>query len=117
MSQNGTISYIELGSGEKPSETSKFFAELFDWTFTGMGKPGEGWFKTPTISAGLHANDPAPSITPYFRVDDLQTAIEKIRALGGVADEPGPEEPSFGQFCNCKDPQGIKFGLHKVSNG
>jgi uncharacterized protein len=108
---NGTISYIELGS-ENAGATSKFFAGLFDWPFSAMGDAGDGWFDTPTIKAGLHSGDPDRSIVPYFAVADLHEAIAKVRALGGHADEPGPVEPGFGQFCNCRDPQGIKFGLH-----
>ncbi|EDX82400.1 hypothetical protein S7335_846 [Synechococcus sp. PCC 7335] len=38
-----------------------------------------------------------------------------MKELGGEAESLGPEEPGFGRFCNCKDPQGIRFGLHQLS--
>jgi uncharacterized protein len=114
---NGTISYVELGSGNDASKTSDFFAQLFGWNFTPMGSEGGGWFQTPTILAGLHGNDSAPAITPFFQVADLTAAVAKVRELGGHADDPGPEEAGFGQFSNCRDPQGICFGLHRKPNG
>jgi predicted enzyme related to lactoylglutathione lyase len=36
-----------------------------------------------------------------------------FREAGGEADPPAPEEPGFGRFSNCRDPQGIRFGLHQ----
>ena len=108
---HGTISFIELGSGAESQKSSAFFGQLFGWTFNAMGESG-GWFDTPTIKAGLHANDPQPQIYPFFQVANLLDAIAQVRALGGEAEEPGPVEDGFGQFSNCCDPQGIKFGLH-----
>lgn len=25
------------------------------------------------------------------------------------------EEPGFGRFCSCKDPEGVRFGLHQAA--
>jgi len=63
------------------------------------------------MKAGLHGNDPT-GIFVFFSVPDLEAAIAKVRALGGKACEP-TEEPGFGGFCMCRDPQGIEFGLHR----
>lgn len=104
-------SFLEIGSSD-PARTAAFFATLFGTPFHPMGASG-GWFEGPTLKAGLHGQDPEPQIYVYFAVDDLVSAVAQIRAAGGQAEEPGPEEPGFGQFCNCKDPTGIAFGLHK----
>jgi uncharacterized protein len=106
-----TPSYLELGSSD-PAKTSAFFSAAFGWPYNPMG-PSGGWFDGPAMKAGLHGDDPAPQIYVYFAVDDLEEAIEKIRSSGGHADEPGPNEPGFGRFSNCKDPTGIAFGLHE----
>lgn len=106
-----TPSFIELGSRE-PARTAAFFTQLFDWPYQPMGPEG-GWFQTPTLKAGLHGSDPLPQIYVYFAVDDLVAAVARVRAAGGEAEEPGPEEPTFGRFANCKDPTGIAFGLHQ----
>lgn len=104
-------SYLEIGSTD-PTRTSAFFSAIFGIPYHPMDANG-GWFDAPSLKAGLHGQDPAPQIYVYFAVDDLASAAARVRAAGGHAEEPGPEEPGFGQFCNCRDPSGIAFGLHK----
>ena len=77
-----------------------------------MGTGPEGWFQTPFIKAGLHGNDPTAGILVFFSVPNLEEAMEKVKELGGEADEP-TEEPGFGRFSTCRDQQGIRFGLHR----
>ena len=50
------------------------------------------------------------STRAYFDVDDINAGAERVRALGGEADKPGPV-PGMGWFVTCKDPQGTEFGL------
>lgn len=107
------ISFVEMGSGDT-EKTGSFFSGLFGWTYHPMGRPGQGgWFETPAIKIGLHGDDPGWEMVPYFRVDNIEAAIEKVRALGGWAEDLIAEEEGFGRFCNCKDPQGMRFGLHE----
>ena len=105
-------SYLEIGAREEAT-TKTFFTELFGWTFEPMEHGGV--FDTGGLQAGLHGNDPNPGIIVYFQVSDIQKAVEKVRALGGTADEPSPEEPGFGRFSACVGPDGIRFGLHQVT--
>jgi uncharacterized protein len=109
----GSITHIEIGSvtGQK---TSKFFSNLFEWDFDNMGE-GNGVLATPTCNAGLHPNDPKPGIVVYFAVDDIESSAKRVRELGGEAGTISPEEPGFGRFCPCKDPEGVVFGLHQSS--
>ena len=109
---SSVVSFIEIGAGDA-GKARAFLVQLFGWDFHLMGKGAEGWFQTPSIKAGLHANDPAPGIFVFFGVPDLEEAIAKVRELGGEAGEP-TEEPGFGHFSFCRDPQGIRFGLHKL---
>lgn len=105
------VSYIEIGARDA-SKAQTFFRHLFGWDFHPMEDGPEGWFQTPSIKAGLHGNDSAPGIFVFFSVPDLEEAMTKVRALGGEAGEP-TEEPGFGAFVFCRDPQGIPFGLHR----
>jgi predicted enzyme related to lactoylglutathione lyase len=61
---------------------------------------------------GMHGDDPQPQIYVFFEVPDLEQAIALVREAGGEA-EPPAEQPGFGRFSNCRDPQGIRFGLHQ----
>ena len=110
----GNVSFLEIGSKEA-TESSTFFEKVFGWSFTPMADAG-GWFQTPSIRVGLHGNDPQPQLHVFFDVTDLDVAIALVKASGGQADPPGPEEPGFGRFSNCQDPQGIRFGLHQKSS-
>lgn len=106
------VSYIEIGTGESGG-TRAFLQELFQWDFHPMGDSGNGWFETPSMKAGLHGGDPNPGILVFFSVDDLEAAAARVKELGGEAEEPSGEEPGFGRFCMCRDPQGVSFGLHR----
>jgi len=108
----GEISYIEIGSGEAQT-TARFMSDLFGWTFNRMGERGDGWFAAAGIRAGLHGDDLAHGIAVYFRVSDLDAAAARVRELGGEVEGPAVDEPGFGRLCNCRDPQGLRFGLHQ----
>jgi uncharacterized protein len=107
------VSYLEIGT--KDAGASRvFFEQLLGWSFHPMGNDGEGWFQTPSIKAGLHGNDPEPQFFIFFDVPDLMAAVAQVKELGGETEEPGSDEPGFGRFCTCRDPQGIRFGLHQL---
>jgi predicted enzyme related to lactoylglutathione lyase len=42
-----------------------------------------------------------------FRVDDIQAAVERVRAAGGTASEPRHE--GYGIRAECADDQGVRF--------
>lgn len=107
----GTITHIEIGA-QSGLGTSVFFSSLFEWPYSSMGEGG-GWFKAPTCKVGMHPSDPNPGIVVYFSVSDIEAAAIKVRQLGGAAGEISPDEPDFGRFCTCKDPEGVIFGLHR----
>jgi len=47
-----------------------------------------------------------PQFFIFFNVPDLMTAVARVKELGET-DAPGPDEPGFGRFCTCRDPQGL----------
>jgi uncharacterized protein len=105
------VSYLEIGAGDA-GKAGAFLGQLFGWDFHPMGSGPEGWFQTPSIKIGLHGNDPEPGIFVFFGVANLEEAISNVRELGGEAGDP-VDEPGFGRFSMCRDPQGIRFGLHQ----
>lgn len=111
MSAEGTISFVEMGSAETET-TAQFFSALFGWRYTSMDGGGNGWFETPGCRMGLHGGDPDWGMVPYLRVADIESAVQRVRNLGGDAEEV-VAAPGFGRFCNCRDPQGMRFGLHQ----
>jgi uncharacterized protein len=106
MSMNGAVTHLEIGASTG-AKSPAFFEKLFGWSFNSMGE-GNGFFKTPTC-------DPSPGIVAYLSVEDIEIAVAHVRELGGQAGNISPNEPGFGRFCSCKDPEGVVFGLHQPS--
>jgi len=110
----GDVSFVELGATATDTEPSRrFFERVFGWPFRPMAKSG-GWFQTPSISVGLHGSDSEPRVYVFFEVPDLEEAVTRVREAGGESGAPLAEEPGFGRFAHCRDPQGIPFGLHQL---
>ncbi len=107
----GSPSHIELGAPSGP-DARAFFGKLFGWPSVDMGG-GNSCATTSTLRMGIHPDDEARNMIVYFAVADLEAAMAEVRALGGKTEEASPEEPGFGRFCACTDPQGVRFGLHQ----
>jgi predicted enzyme related to lactoylglutathione lyase len=111
----GNVSFLELGAnGSDTAKSQAFFETVFGWPFQAMPQGG-GWFQAPQIRVGLHGNDTEPQMYVFFDVGDLEQAITVVRDAGGEA-EPPTSAPGFGRFSNCRDPQGIRFGLHQTGS-
>jgi uncharacterized protein len=112
---NGELSFFELGVGDA-DRARVFYSRLFGWEFVDQGAGAT--IETPNIPGGLHGGDPGASPYLFFRVDDLDAALERVRQLGGeVGEDVGASDPDtvarFGRFVLCKDDQGSGFGLHQ----
>ena len=70
---------------------------------------GRGW-QTPSDAPrlGLHERGTGPGDTaslPYFEVDEMDAALERVTALGGQVIHPGA------RWAVCRDSEGSPFGL------
>jgi predicted enzyme related to lactoylglutathione lyase len=101
------VSFLEIGSGNVGA-SRKFFGAVFGWPLH-----DDAWFQTPSLKAGTHGDSATPQIYVYFNVSDLDAAAALVREAGGEASAP-VDEPGFGRFVNCRDPGGIRFGLHQI---
>jgi len=66
----------------------------------------------------MHGGDRGASPYVFFRVDDMDAAIERVRELSGSVEEMDVEGDAdstarFGRFKLCRDDQGSAFGLHE----
>lgn len=75
----------------------------------GPPRPDPGGRQRPTtLRLGVHDRGPGPGDTaslPYFTVDDLATALERVRELGGSVIHPGE------RWAVCRDSEGSPFAL------
>lgn len=112
------LTFFELGVAD--AERGRAFYEgLFGWTF-GPGPTGEGFtIGTSNVPGGMHGGDPGAAPYLFFRVDDMDKALDRVRELGGTVEDidAGGEDESierFGRFKFCRDDQGSPFGLHQL---
>lgn len=114
---SGEPVFFEIGV-EDVRRGKAFYGALFDWNFS-PGPSGEEGFMIGTsgIPGGMHGNDAGAVPYIFFRVDDMDAALARVRELGGSADDidPSSEDSAaeYGRFQLCKDDQGSAFGLHE----
>jgi uncharacterized protein len=117
----GELSFFELGV-EDAERGRTFYEGLFGWGFEG-GPSGQGFnIRTPNVPAGIHGGDRGAAPLVFFAVDEMESALDRVRELGGVVEEmdiEGDEESvaKFGRFKLCRDDQGSPFGLHQPPTG
>ncbi|MGH9894975.1 MAG: VOC family protein [bacterium] len=115
----GEVSFFSLGV-EDAARGRAFYEGLFGWKSEPVRPSGNGFaFTTPNVPGGIHGGDPGASPYLFFRVDDIEAAVAKVRELGGEADAPDDEDNAdsiarFGRFRLCRDDQGSIFGLHQA---
>jgi predicted enzyme related to lactoylglutathione lyase len=72
-------------------------------------REGEGWqTHRGAIEVGVHARGRGPGDSfslPYFAVEEMSNALERVTALGGVVVHPGE------RWAVCRDSEGSPFGL------
>jgi uncharacterized protein len=113
----GEVAFFELGV-EDVERGRAFYEGLFGWRFE-RGPSGEGWaIGTGNVPGGLHGGDVGAAPYLFFRVDDMEAALERVRQLGGTVegmDVEGDEASvaRWGRFKLCRDDQGSPFGLHQ----
>ena len=71
-----------------------------------------------TMIGGMMNKPPAMAQVPphwaiYFRVPDINQAVERIKANGGTILNGPMEVPGGDQVLNARDPQGAPFSLHQ----
>jgi uncharacterized protein len=105
----GDPSHFELGVPDA-RRAKAFYGGLLGWSFeTTQGE--NAWIETGGVRGGLHGED-EPNLVVYFRVDDIEEAVRRVRELGGEAHDAGPADIG-GRFTTCRDDQGVEFGLHQ----
>jgi predicted enzyme related to lactoylglutathione lyase len=106
----GEPGHFELGVPDA-GRAKRFYGALLGWSFeTTHGE--NAWIETGGVRGGLHDGDDASSIVLYLTVPDIETAVRRVRELGGEADEAGPLGES-GRYTSCRDDQGVVFGLYQ----
>ncbi|MEA2212634.1 MAG: uncharacterized protein QOF83_2582 [Solirubrobacteraceae bacterium] len=95
---------------DDPQRARAFWSGLLGTELTARtAEQGEGWQAPGAAPAvGVHARGRGPGDSfslPYFEVDDLPGAMERVTELGGEIIHPGS------RWVICRDSEGSPFGL------
>lgn len=107
----GEPSYIELGVPD-PVKARAFYAQLLGWA--NEDADGIGQVDTGTLSIGVHGGDENRHFEVFFAVPALDASIAAVTDLGGSLASDVNDSPGFGRWIECKDDQGVAFGLREV---
>ena len=117
----GDASWLELMTTDAPA-AMKFYQDMFGWEpadAMDMGPDGKyQMFSRGNRTIGGMMNKPAAlaQVPPfwgiYFRVPDIDAAVERIKAGGGEIMNGPMEVPGGDKIVNARDPQGGSFSLH-----
>lgn len=113
----GCVGWHELLAADLNKQT-RFYCELFGWqkadtenhltdayvSLSAGGQVMAGAFKK-------RPDEPVPFWLLYFNVEDLDVAVEHVRAAGGRAFVNDVELPGGLWVARCSDPQGAAFAL------
>jgi predicted enzyme related to lactoylglutathione lyase len=88
-----------------------FWTALLGWELT-PGSHENGWnIVNVTPPGGVFVSEPGHP-TLYFQVASVDAAVDRIRAAGGTAEPPQPNQ--VGAHAACRDDQGIAFGVGMI---
>jgi predicted enzyme related to lactoylglutathione lyase len=105
----GDLVYFTIGVPE--SERGRtFFQSVFGWEFSPGSIEGGFHITGTAVPGGMHEGGSAPGFRPYFQVDDIAGAVQRVAAAGGTAGEI-KGAPESGQYADCVDDQGTQFSL------
>ena len=108
-----SLSLVEFPADD-PGRARRFWTELLGVALEPrQAGEGEGWqSRSGATQVGVHARGRGPGDTfslPYFTVQDIGAALERVEELGGSVIHPGQE------WAICKDSEGSPFGLARVA--
>jgi predicted enzyme related to lactoylglutathione lyase len=104
------VSLIEFPADE-PDRARRFWQGVLELELRSRAADeGTGWQASvgPEALIGLHARGPGPGDRvglPYFAVENLPGALERVQELGGEIVHPGE------RWAVCRDSEGNPFGL------
>lgn len=105
-----TIDYVEFSSGDIGASKG-FFAQAFGWGFVDYG-PQYQAFANAGIDGGIDGTGQAAAGTALviLKADDLDGALARVEAAGGVVTKPIFSFPGGRRF-HFREPGGAEMGV------
>jgi uncharacterized glyoxalase superfamily protein PhnB len=105
---HGDLSYVTVETVDS-ARFRAFFGSVAGWQFT-PGRVEDGWAIEDIVPmTGMQGGHAQATVVPMYRVDDIATAVGRVRAAGGTSTDPEPQP--YGVTADCTDDQGTHFYL------
>jgi predicted enzyme related to lactoylglutathione lyase len=109
---HGDLCYITVETIDS-ARTRAFYGDVLGWEFT-PGRVDDGWGVVDSAPmVGMHGGNDAVTVVPMYRVDDIDSAVARVRSAGGTSTDP--EVQPYGISAECVDDQGTRFYLGQLS--
>ena len=107
----GDVSYITMEVVDSV-RTRAFYGSVLGWRFQ-PGRVPDGWQVDDVAPmVGISGGHDQATAVPMYQVDDIGTAVERVRGAGGTASDP--EVQPYGSTSTCTDDQGTRFYLGRT---
>jgi uncharacterized protein len=120
--ENGRPSWIDATSTDIAATTA-FYEGLFGWHLTDLGPETGGYVicrlngkRVAALIQRTEGDPAAPHWTIYLACDDLDAAVEKVRAAGGTVAVDPMDVLEEGRLAYAVDPTGAWVGLWQARN-
>ncbi|WP_433478687.1 VOC family protein [Spirillospora sp. CA-142024] len=112
---HGEISYLTIGVPDI-AHARAFYGAVLGWEFIPGRTPG-GWSvklggTEVRPMTGMYGGTDRPVVVPMYSVDDIETAVTRVREAGGTASDPA--QRPYGLTADCTDDQGGRFYLGQL---
>jgi len=109
--RHGDLAYLTMEVVDS-ARSREFYGAVLGWRFQ-PGHVEDGWtIEDVSPMTGVHGGDPWATTLPMYRVDDIDTAVRRVRDAGGTATDP--EVKPYGVTSECTDDQGTRFYLGRL---
>ena len=106
----GKLVHIEIPADDT-QRAMKFWSDLAGWKFQTYEGPVEYNMFEGEPGGGLYPKQEGETgIRVYFETDNIDSEVERIRELGGTAEDKAPV-PQMGWYAHAKDPEGNEFSV------
>lgn len=125
----GRVIHFEI-QADDIERAKKFYENVLGWKIEKWMSKDQGGMMdywgihtgeegTPGINGGLYQRPAEDKLYLYdctVQVDDLDKAIEAVKANGGTITREKSEIPGVGLFAGAKDTEGNRFGLMQATD-
>ena len=106
--RHGDVAYVSLWVPDV-ERAAEFFGAVLGWQYAAGGEADGRQLEGVQTRHGMFGGQPRATLFCCYVVDDLDSAVERVRAAGGQAETP--DDRPYGRLAECTDPDGLRFAL------